>query len=114
MDHRKSDRRNARRYEAVEPMWGTVGLTRELTLRNISRGGIQIVSPSALQLNSAHTILLPFLRYGAAITARVRYSTPVEHDAGAPLFHVGLEFIAPSPAVVEEIDLLVATIQAST
>ena len=106
---RKSDRRAARRYETVEAMWGTIGVTRELTLCNIGRGGVQVESPVPLPLNSAHTITLPFLRGAASVTARVRHATPIDGSGGARGYRIGLEFIAPSPAVVEQIDLLVAT-----
>ena len=108
MDHRKSDRRSARRYETLGPMWGTVSLTRELVLRNIGRGGVQIESPCTLPLNSAHTVVLPFLREASPITARVRYAAP--ENGAARAFRIGLEFVAPPPAVVNEIDALVAAI----
>jgi hypothetical protein len=112
VDHRKSDRRAARRYEAAEPMWGTVGRTRELTLRNIGRGGVQVESPVALPLNSAHVMTLPFLN-NASVTARVRHATPVPGDAGDRMYRIGLEFVAPSPDVVDQIDALVASLLAN-
>lgn len=113
MDQRKSDRRSATRFEPMDPMWGTVGLTREWALRNIGRGGVQIESPCSLPQNSAHLLVLPFLR-NATVTARVRYSTPAEEPSGLRVFHVGLEFVAPSPEVVDEIDKLVASMLSGT
>lgn len=109
MDHRKSDRRTAVRYEAADQMWGTVARTRELALRDIGRGGVQIESPVALPLNSAHVVTLPLPR-GTSVTARVRHATPVATPGGAPAFRVGLEFVAPSLEVVEQIEALVAVL----
>jgi hypothetical protein len=111
MEHRKSDRRTAVRYEAAEQMWGTVARTRELALRDIGRGGVQLESPVAFPLNSAHVVTLPLQR-SMSVTARVRHATPGTTSGGAPAFRVGLEFVAPSVEVLEQIDALVAKLLA--
>jgi hypothetical protein len=108
MRSRKDDRRGAPRFETVEPLWGTLGFAQALRLLNVSRHGVQIESPHPLPVHSAHRLLLRSLRTPGEVRARVCHSTRMQRTDGTHAFLVGLEFVAPARALVDEIDALVA------
>jgi hypothetical protein len=104
----KDDRRGATRYETASPLWGALGLSEGLRLRNLSAGGLLVESTHALEPQSTHRVSLPFLRGGAELRARVCHVRPVTREDGSEAYLVGMEFVAAPAALIAEIDLLVA------
>ena len=104
----KDDRRGAMRYETAAPLWGALGLSQELRLRNLSAGGVLVESPHALPPQSVHRVSLPFVRGGEALRARVCHVRQQTQDDGSTTYLVGMEFVAAPAALIAEIELLIA------
>jgi hypothetical protein len=103
----KDDRRGATRYETATPLWGALGLSQGLRLRNLSAGGVLVESPRALPLQSVHRVSLPFLRGGEEVRARVCHVRREPQADGAMTYLVGLEFVAAPAPVIAAIEALV-------
>lgn len=104
----KQDRRGAARYETLAPLWGALGVSQELRLRNLSAGGVLVESPHPVPEDTVHRVSLPFVSGGREVRARVCHVRREMRADGASTYLVGMEFVAAPPALIAEIEMLVA------
>jgi PilZ domain len=104
----KEDRRGAARYETAAPLWGALGLSQELRLRNLSAGGLLVESPHPVPADTVHRVALPFVSGGQELRARVCHVRRETRADGSSTYLVGMEFVAAPPTLIAEIELLVA------
>jgi hypothetical protein len=107
LKERLGDRRADLRFEIIGQLWGSVEAVQHLPLRNLGRGGALVEAESALRAEAVHTVRLTFIDQANDMQVRVRHVTPVQRD-GAERFLIGLEFIEPGAAALDQIDRIVA------
>ena len=104
---RLGDRRTDLRFEVIGQLWGSLETVESHPLLNLTRGGALIESRTRLTPDAVRAVRFGFNGTTHDIPVRVRHVTPEMASAGAR-FLVGLEFIEPSAAALEQIDHLVA------
>ena len=108
---RLGDRRTDLRFEIIGQLWGSLETVESHPLLNLTRGGVLIESRT--RLNAVRAVRFAFNGTSHDIQVKVRHVTsePVP-DGGRYL--VGLEFVEPSAAALEQIDRVVAARLAET
>ncbi len=97
------DRRNRPRYDIVGDLWGTLETVLRLPLKNVSPGGALIESHVPLPAESVHRLTFTCDGQDAATQVRVRHVHPLISSDGERTFLIGVEFLAPHPALNEQI-----------
>jgi hypothetical protein len=110
---RLGDRRTDLRFEIIGQLWGSLETVEHLPLRNLARGGALVESRAPLNPETVRAVRLAFGDQINDIQARVRHVTS-EIDGTGERYLVGLEFIEPSVAALEQIDRIVAARLAET
>jgi hypothetical protein len=102
------DRRIGPRFDIVGDLWGTLESVLHLPVRNVGRGGALIHSQVPLSSGSVHRLTLETA--GAALTAQVRVQRVEARSSrdGERTYLIGLEFMSPHPALLEQVDRWVA------
>jgi hypothetical protein len=110
---RLGDRRTDLRFEIIGQLWGSLETVESHPLVNLARGGALIESRNRLNPDAVRAVRFGFNGTTYDIPVRVRHMTS-EPATDGERFLVGLEFIEPSAAALEEIDRLVAARLAET
>ena len=103
---RLRDRRGRPRFDIVGDLLGTLETVLPLPLMNISPGGALIHSHVSLPTDSVHTLSLNSNGKSFTTQVRVKRVTDVTSGDGERTFLVGLEFIAPNPALLGVLEAL--------
>jgi hypothetical protein len=104
---RLGDRRTDLRFEIIGQLWGSLETVETLPLRNLARGGALVESRMPLSQETVRAVRLAFGDQTNDIQVRVRHVT-TESAGDGERYLVGLEFIEPSAAALEQIDRIVA------
>jgi hypothetical protein len=110
---RLGDRRTDLRFEIIGQLWGSIEIVEPHPLLNLTRGGALIESRTRLNPDGVRAVRFRFNGTTHDIQARVRHVTS-EAVPDGERFLVGLQFIEPSAAALEQIDRLVAARLAET
>jgi c-di-GMP-binding flagellar brake protein YcgR len=110
---RLGDRRTDLRFEIIGQLWGSLETVEHLPLRNLARGGALIESRMPLTAEMVRAVRLVFNGTTHDIEAKVRHVTSEKLSDGER-YLVGLEFVEPSAAALEQIDRIVAARLAET
>lgn len=110
---RLGDRRTDLRFEIIGQLWGSLETVEHFPLRNLARGGALVESRAPLNPELVRAVRLAFDNQIHDIQARVRHVTS-QIDGDGERYLVGLEFIEPSVAALEQIDRIVAARLAET
>lgn len=105
---RLGDRRTDLRFEIIGQLWGSLETVEPLPLRNVGRGGALVESRLPLAPEAVHGVRLAYDARTTTIQARVCHVTPIVSPSGAERYLIGLEFLQPEAAALEQIDHLVA------
>jgi hypothetical protein len=105
---RLGDRRRDLRFEIIGQLWGSLETVEPLPLRNVGRGGALVESRLPLASDSVHGVRLAYDAHTTTIQARVCHVTPIVSPEGTERYLLGLEFLEPESAALEQIDNLVA------
>lgn len=105
-NQRLGDRRAALRFEIIGQLWGALETIDHLRLHNLARGGALVESGTAPDPELFRT-----MRFGLAgtvhdIPVRICHVTPSRTPDGER-YLVGLQFVDPSVAALEQIDRIV-------
>ena len=88
------DRRGRMRLEVVGLLWGTLEVTHQARVVNISRHGALIASPVPVVVESTQAVSLMLFGQEVRLRARVRHlNRVVEEGEGGEQYRIGLEFI---------------------
>jgi hypothetical protein len=104
---RLGDRRSDLRFEIIGQLWGSLETVEHLPLRNLARGGALVESRLPINPEMVRSVRLTIGDQVSDIQVRVRHVT-TEKGEGGDRFLVGLEFVAPSAAALDQIDRIVA------
>jgi hypothetical protein len=110
---RLGDRRNDLRFEIIGQLWGSLETVEPHPLVNLARGGALIESRTRLNPEMVRVVRFQFNGASHDIQAKVRHVTADTAPDGER-FLIGLEFIEPSAAALEQIDKVVAARLAGT
>lgn len=103
MRRRHADRRVRPRFEVVGDLWGTVETVLRLPLRNVGMTGALIESHVPLAVDSVHRIAWDVDGQEMSAEVRVRHVKEIGGADGEQTYQVGVEFVAPNPVLVEQI-----------
>ena len=98
------DRRQRPRFDVVGQLGGTLDASVSMSLRDVGRGGAQVESLVQLPIGSLHRATFDYDGIEAAVQVVVRHVKPVFTSTGEQRYLIGVEFVSPSPAVLELID----------
>jgi hypothetical protein len=103
---RLGDRRTEMRFEIIGQLWGALDVIDYLPLRNLARGGALVEAPAPLGAESFRALRFGFDGTNQEVTVRVRHVTP-RRTAQGERYLVGLEFVEPSAAALDQIDRII-------
>jgi len=98
------DRRQKPRFDVVGQLSGTLDAAVSMALRDVGRGGAQVESVVQLAAGSLHRATFSCDGIEAAVQVCVRHVKPVLSSSGEQRYLIGVEFVSPSPAVLELIE----------
>jgi hypothetical protein len=90
------NKRDAERVAVPAPLHGEVKVYQPMTILDISRGGTQIETPFALQLDSLHDFRISLGDRSVVVKGRIAHCHIGELNEGVVLYRTGVEFIEPS------------------
>lgn len=107
---RLGDRRGRPRFDIVGDLLGSLETVLPLPLMNISPGGALIHSHVPLPMDSVHTLTLNSNGKSFTTQVRVKRVTDMTSGDGERTFLVGLEFVAPHPALLGVLETLATVV----
>jgi hypothetical protein len=87
------NRRDRGRVPVPSPLYGEVKVYQPMTILNISKGGLQIETPFALQLDSLHDFRISLGERSIVVKGRIAHCHVGELTEGVVLYRTGVEFI---------------------
>ena len=92
------------RFEVVGSLWGTLEVSRQARVVNISRSGALLASPVPAALDSIQTVKLMVEGHEVKVTGRVRHLKRVTSPDDGPHYRLGLEFLEAPTALVNALE----------
>jgi len=109
-----SDRRDKRHAERI-PMLGTLDgkvlVVQPVAIRGLSRGGAEVETSFALQLNSLHEFRLTLGEHSVVVKARVVHCRIADLEQDAVTYRTGIEFVDPQDRVASTIAAFIDTVK---
>ena len=90
------NKRDTERVPVPSPLYGEVKVYQPMTILDISKGGAQIETPFALQLDSLHDFRLSLGERSIVVKGRIAHCHIGELKEGIVLYRTGVEFIEAS------------------
>jgi hypothetical protein len=103
---RLGDRRTDLRFEIIGQLWGALETVDQLPLRNLARGGALVEARAPVGAEAFRALRLGFNGTKQEVAVRVRHVTALKTTAGEH-YLVGLEFVEPSAAALDQIDRII-------
>src|SRR5437762_10089291 len=94
-----SDNRDSERIEILGDLHGEVMIFQPMAIKEISRGGAQIETGFALQVDSLHDFRLTLGDRSVVVKGRVAHSHISDVEEELILYRSGIEFIEPTDNV---------------
>lgn len=111
------DKRDRERVPVPSPLYGEVKVFQPMTILDISKGGLQIETAFALQLDSLHDFRISLGEYSIVVKGRIAHCHIGELTEGVILYRTGVEFIENTDhaqsAIVAFVDALKLSRKAS-
>jgi len=92
-------KRDTERVPVSSPLHGEVKVYQPMTILDISKGGAQIETPFALQLDSLHDFRISLDERSIVVKGRIAHCHIGELREGVVLYRTGVEFIETSDHV---------------
>src|SRR5262245_21209688 len=108
-----SNKRDAERVAVPSPLYGEVKVFQPMTILDISRGGAQIETPFALQLDSLHDFRISLGNQSVVVKGRIAHCHIGELKEEIVLYRTGVEFIEVSGHVQVAIQHFVEALKLS-
>ena len=93
------DKRDAERIEILGELHGEVMVFQPMTIKEISRGGVQVDTAFQLHLDSLHDFRLTLGDRSIVIKGRVAHCSITDVEQEGVIYRSGIEFIEPSDRV---------------
>lgn len=103
---RLGDRRTDLRFEIIGQLWGALETVDSVPLHNLARGGALVEAKTAPTPETFRAIRLGVNGKTQEVQVHVRHVTPCRTPDGER-YLVGLEFVEPSAAALEQIERIV-------
>src|SRR3954471_1446818 len=94
-----TNKRDTERVAVPAPLYGEVKVYQPMTILDISRGGAQIETPFALQLDSLHDFRISLGDRSVVVKGRIAHCHIGELTEGVVRYRSGVEFIEISDHV---------------
>ena len=107
------NRRDRERVPVPSPLYGEVKVYQPMTILDISKGGLQIETPFALQLDSLHDFRISLGERSIVVKGRIAHCHIGELTEGVVLYRTGVEFIENSDHAQSAIESFVDTLRLS-
>ena len=107
------NKRDTERVAVPAPLYGEVKVYQPMTILDISRGGAQIETPFALQLDSLHDFRISLGERSVVVKGRIAHCHIGELQQGVVLYRTGVEFIEISEHVQAAIEDFVQALKLS-
>jgi len=104
--------RSTERIPILGELHGEAMVYQPMTIKEISKGGAQIETSYALQLNSLHEFRLTLGDRSIVLRARVVHSRISDVDSEGVSYRVGLEFVEVNDRVLTVIEGFIDAIKA--
>lgn len=99
------DRRSRIRLEVVGLLWGTLEVSNQARVINISRNGALIASPMPAVVESSQAVRLVLRGQEITLRTRVKHLRWVAGAGGDdPHYRIGLEFLDQPPSLLKALD----------
>jgi hypothetical protein len=105
------DRRAHQRFQVVGVMPASLMTIEGLTVLNLGTSGALVESAVPLPADGEYRMQLLLPGHVAAVTAKVRRVAPAPRPAGAPRYHIGLEFLSLSTEAEDVIGGFIAAFE---
>jgi hypothetical protein len=92
-EEHKRETRDTERVHVPSPLNGEVKVFQPMTILDISRGGAQIETPFALQLDSLHDFKITLGDRSIVVKGRIAHCHIGDLKEGVVLYRTGVEFI---------------------
>jgi c-di-GMP-binding flagellar brake protein YcgR len=112
-DGNKRETRDTERVAVPSPLYGEVKVFQPMTILDISRGGAQVETPFALQLDSLHDFRISLGDRSIVVKGRIAHCHIGELKEGIVLYRTGVEFIETSEHVQSAIEHFVTALKVS-
>jgi hypothetical protein len=99
--------RDSERIPILGPLQGEVKVYQFMSVHQVSLGGMQVETAFPLQVDSLHDFRLTLRDRSIVVKGRIAHSRIVDVDQDLVMYHSGVEFIEPSPPVLDVIAALV-------
>src|SRR5438046_4046307 len=107
---RPEDKRDTERVQILGELRGEITVFQPMAIKEISRGGAQIETGFALQVDSLHDFRLTLGDRSVVVKGRVAHSHISDVEEELILYRSGIEFIEPTDNVLGVIGAFVAAI----
>ena len=108
----ETNKRDNERVAVPSPLYGEVKVYQPMTILDISRGGAQNETPSALQLDSLHDFRISLGTRSVVVKGRIAHCHIGELTEGVVLYRTGVEFIEISEHVAQAVQGFVEALKA--
>ena len=103
--------RESERIEILGDLHGEVMIFQPMAIKQISRGGAQVETGFALQVDSLHDFRLTLGDRSVVVKGRVAHCRISDVEEELVLYRSGIEFVEPSDSVLGVIEEFVAAIR---
>ena len=109
----RDEKRIKERVPARGHLHGEVMVFQPMTIVDISHGGAQVETPFPLQLDSLHQFRLTLGGISVIVRGRIAHCRVGDLREAVAVFRSGIEFVEPSPHVLQAIGSFVEALTAS-
>jgi hypothetical protein len=110
-DPERPERREEERYPVLGALDGNVMVFLPMAIMEIARGGVQVETPFAFQIDSIHELRLTLGDRPIVVKGRVTHCSIIDVEQEAVRYRTGLEFVDLPPRLDEVIGAFVETIR---
>ena len=107
------NKRDTERVAVPSPLYGEVKVYQPMTILDVSRGGAQIETPFALQLDSLHDFKISLGSRSIVVKGRIAHCHIGELREGVVLYRTGVEFIENSVHVQTALEHFIEALKAA-
>ena len=105
------NKRDTERVAVPAPLYGEVKVYQPMTILDVSKGGAQIETPFALQLDSLHDFRISLGQRSVVVKGRIAHCHIGELKEGVVLYRTGVEFVETSDHVQSAIEHFVEALK---
>jgi hypothetical protein len=107
------NKRDTERVAVPAPLHGEVKVYQPMTILDVSRGGAQVETPFALQLDSLHDFRISLGDRSVVVKGRIAHCHIGELKEGVVLYRTGVEFIEITDHAKAAIDHFIEALKMS-